>query len=241
MSVPLTCIIIDDDDLDRLTVEAELANYDELRLIGSFGNCLEAISFFRQHRPDVLFTDVDMPEINGMEMIKTINHLGSINIIISSHPEYALQGFQLKAFDFILKPLTSDRFEESIRRVIAFNQLKNKAEAYDILFENEKIIFKEGHKIVNISAKEVIYLEAYGDYTKIVTGNKVYLTLITLSSFLESLPAGKFIRIHRSYAIAIGKVKCLNTKQVDMGSSHLPIGKTYLREIREILGNYMAN
>lgn len=241
MTSALTCIIIDDDDLDRLAVEAELANYPHLRLIGSFGNCLEALPFFNQHRPDVLFTDIDMPEVTGMEMIKTINHLGSINIIISSYPEYALQGFQLKAFDFILKPLESERFRESIKRIEDFTQLKSKADAYDVLFENEKIIFKEGHKIVNISAKEVIYLEAYGDYTKIVTGSKVYLTLITLSSFLDSLPSGKFIRIHRSYVIAIGKVKCLDAKHVDMGTSQLPIGKTYLRGTKEILGGSMAN
>ena len=113
--------------------------------------------------------------------------------------------------------------------------MKGKAEAYDVLFDNDKIIFKEGHNVVNLNANEVIYLEAYGDYTKIVTENKSHLTLATLSNFLESLPAGKFMRIHRSYVVAIKKVKELGQKSIDMGIHSIPIGKIFLRDARQTL------
>ena len=143
------------------------------------------------HKPYVLFLDIDMPGINGIDFVKSIVDLDIINVFITSHPEYALQGFQLKVFDFILNPLETDRFESCLKRIFEFEQLKGKAEAYDVLFDNDKIIFKEGHNVVNLNANEVIYLEAYGDYTKIVTENKSHLTLATLSNLLESLPAGK--------------------------------------------------
>lgn len=235
MKDTLTCIIVDDDDLDRMAVEAELSSYGKMKILGSYHNPIEALSTINSHQPDVLFLDIDMPEINGIDFVKSISNLNAINVFITSHPEYALQGFQLKVFDFILKPLEADRFESCIDRIFDFVKLKDKAEAYDVLFENEKIIFKEGHHVVNLNSNEVIYLEAYGDYTKIVTEKKSHLTLATLSNFLESLPLSKFIRIHRSYVIAINKVKSLGTKTIDMGINDIPIGKTYLKEAKQIL------
>lgn len=234
MGDPLTCIVVDDSDLDRKSVENEIYRSPVLKLVGSFDNCIEALSFFNVQHPNILFVDIDMPDINGLEFIRTINNTNSINVIISSHPEYALEGFQLKVFDFILKPVETDRFESCIKRVEEFIELKNKAKAYDILFEEEKILFKEGHSIISLHANEVLYLEAYGDYTKIVTEKKSYLTLATLSNFLDSLPNGKFIRIHRSYVISINKVRGMNLKTINMGTEAIPIGKTYIKETKQL-------
>ncbi|WP_182923881.1 LytR/AlgR family response regulator transcription factor [Pedobacter planticolens] len=235
MKDTLTCIIVDDDDLDRIAVESELTAFERIKILGSYTNPIEAINSINALKPDVLFLDIDMPEINGIDFVKSISNLDTINVFITSHPEFALQGFQLKVFDFILKPLETDRFESCIHRIFDFVKLKSKAEAYDVLFDNEKIIFKEGHTVVNLNANEVIYLEAYGDYTKIVTEKKSHLTLATLSNFLESLPAEKFMRIHRSYVVAVNKVKSLGAKNIDMGISAIPIGKTYLKEAKQLL------
>lgn len=234
MKDTLTCIIVDDDDLDRIAVAVELSLFSKIKILGSYNNPIEALSAINAHEPDVLFLDIDMPEVNGVDFVKSISKLGTINVFITSHPEFALQGFQLKIFDFILKPLETDRFGNCMQRIFNFIELKNKAEAYDVLFENEKIIFKEGHQVVNLNANDVIYLEAYGDYTKIVTPNKSHLTLATLSNFLESLPSGKFIRIHRSYVVSINKVKSLDNKSIDMGSAVIPVGRTYVRETKKI-------
>ena len=233
MKDTLTCMIIDDDDLDRMAVEAELSSFLKIKILGSYNNPVAAIDAIHAQKPDILFLDIDMPEINGIDFVKSITSLDTINVFITSHPEYALQGFQLKVFDFILKPLETDRFESCINRIYDFEQLKGKAEAYDVLFDNEKIIFKEGHNVINLNANEIIYLEAYGDYTKIVTEKKSDYTLSTLSYFLDSLPAGKFMRIHRSYVVAIKKVKELGQKNIDMGISSIPIGKTFLKDARQ--------
>lgn len=234
MKDKLTCFIVDDDDLDRLAVEAELSSISRIKNIGSFGNAIEAMSAINAKQPDILFLDIDMPDINGIDFIKSISNFDTINVFITSHPEFALQGFQLKAFDFILKPLEKDRFNICINRIYDFVQLKGKAEAYDVLFDNEKIIFKEGHNVINLNTIEIVYLEAYGDYTKIVTEKKSHLTLATLSNFLESLPVGKFMRVHRSYVVAINRVKSINSKTVDMGNNVIPVGKTYIREAKKM-------
>lgn len=235
MDAPLSCLVVDDSDLDRKAVEYEIHNAPDLKLDGSFDNCIEALSFYNHRMPDVLFVDIDMPSINGLEFIKAINNANTINVIISSHAEYALEGFQLKVFDFILKPLETERFESTINRLLDFSRLKSKAEAYDVLFDNEHVVFKDGLKTIKLNVNEILYLEAFGDYTKIVTDKKVHLTLTTLTKFVESLPQGKFMRIHRSYVIAKNKVNSLAPKSVNVATNILPIGKTYLREAKQIL------
>ncbi len=237
MKSKLTCIVVDDCELDRKAVEAEILLRPDLHLLGSFNNCLEALSLIENSKPDVLFMDIDMPEINGLEFIKGINNSDSTNIIISSHPEYALESFQLKVFDYILKPLEHARFDKAVERLKDFSQLKSKAKAYDVLFERECVIFKDGLVTVKVNASDIVYLEAFGDYTKIVTKNKIHLTLTTLSNFLESLPEGKFIRIHRSYIIAKDKINFLSTKSVEVEANLLPIGKTYLKTVKHCLKN----
>ena len=231
MNAPLSCIVIDDCDLDRQSVENEINNSAGLQLIGSFGNCIEALNTFHL-KPDILFIDIDMPEINGLDFIRTIKNFNTINIIISSHPEYALEGFQLKVFDYILKPLESDRFENTVRRLLDFKQLKNKAEAYDVLFERENVVFKDGITTKSVNVNDVLYLEAFGDYTKIVTETKVHLTLATLTRFIDSLPSGKFMRIHRSYAVLKDKISTIGHKEVCIAGKILPIGKTYYKNTK---------
>ncbi|MBC6109522.1 LytR/AlgR family response regulator transcription factor [Pedobacter fastidiosus] len=234
MGVTLSCIIVDDSDLDRKAVENEVFNYPDLKVIGSFDNCLEAMNCFTLNKPDILFVDIDMPEINGLEFIKAINNTSTANIIISSHPEYALEGFQLKVFDFILKPLETQRFDDTIKRLKDFNALKNKAEAYDVLFENEEVVFKDGLTTIKLKASDILYLEAFGDYTKIVTEKKIHLTLTTLSKFIDSLPTDKFVRIHRSYAVAQDKIKSKSSVFVGVGDVSLPIGKTYKSTLSKV-------
>lgn len=235
MKDTLTCIIVDDDEFDQMVLKTELQQYEYIKILGSYNSPLTAISPIMRYKPDILFLDIDMPEINGIDFVKSITDLGTINVFITSHPEFAIQGFQLQVFDFILKPLDHDRLERCIERIVDFKMLKGKAEAYDVLFEKEKISFKEGHQIVNINANDVIYLEAYGDYTKIVTEKDSYLTLATLSNFMESLPIGKFMRIHRSYVVAINKVRRLRQKNLDLGIGSVPIGKTYWKEAKQIM------
>lgn len=233
MTNTLSCIIVEDNDLDRIAIEAELMNFNHLRLLGSFSNALEAMECISTLQPDILFLDIDLPDMTGLQLFDKINSYSPTCVVITSYPEYASQCFELKVFDYILKPVENQRFNQVVNRLVDFSQLKQKARAYDVLFKHEEIIFKVGLSTVKLNSSEILYLEAFGDYTKIVTENKVYLTLATLSNFLELLPPGKFIRIHRSYVIAVNKVRSLNVKKIDIGTSVLPIGRTYLKEAKQ--------
>jgi DNA-binding LytR/AlgR family response regulator len=217
----LSCIIVDDSYLDRAAVQSELENVRHLKLLGSFSNAIAAMEMIRARQPDVLFLDVDMPGVTGLQLFNSVDSYTPACIIISAYPEYAVQGFELKIFDYILKPLDSHRFQLSIQRLLDFSMLKQKASAYDVLFQQEEIIFKEGLNTMKINSSEIIYLEAFGDYTKIVTEKKRYLTLRTLSDFLDALPEGKFMWIHRSYVVAVHKVQRLNVKKYRGGYQHI--------------------
>lgn len=234
MTNALTCIIVDDNYLDRLAIEIELKNLDNIKSLGSFANAMEALETIRNYKPDILFLDVDMPDVNGLQLFRNINSYTPICVIISSYPEYAVEGFELKVFDYILKPLTTERFDVAMKRLFDFIQIREKAMAYTTLFENEKVVFKEGHNVIYLNIHEIIYLEAFGDYTKVVTGLKSYLTLATLTSFLEELPSDKFTRIHRSYAIARERIKLICNTSVGIGDVNLPIGKTYRSLLSQI-------
>jgi DNA-binding LytR/AlgR family response regulator len=233
MTNTLSCIIVDDNYLDRVAVEAAVMNFNHLKLLGSFPNALEAMESISTFRPDVLFLDVDLPDITGLQLFVKIDCYSPTCVIITSCPEYASRCFELKIFDYILKPIESERFNCVVQRISDFVQLRQKARAYDLLFGYEDVTFKVGLLTVKLNSGEILYLESFGDYTKIVTEKKVYLTLATLSKFLESLPSGKFIRIHRSYVVAINKVKSLTVKNIDVGANIIPIGKTYLKAAKQ--------
>jgi DNA-binding LytR/AlgR family response regulator len=234
MTKKITCVIVDDDYLDRLSAEIEVKAEDCLRLIGSFDNATEAAECIQKSRPDILFLDVDMPEISGLELFKSIRDYQPLCVIISSYPEYALQSFELKVFDYILKPLTTERFKSTVDRLCDFISISEKARAYTSLVENEKVIFKEGHNVVYLKISDILYLEAFGDYTKVVTRDKNYLTLATLGGFLEDLPADKFARIHRSYAVSREQIDQIRNTSVGIGSVNLPVGKTYRAVLTQI-------
>lgn len=227
MTAVLTCIIVDDDYLDRLSVELELKGTNHMRLLGSFSSALEVIEFIKNNKPDVLFLDVDMPDISGLQLFKSINSYSPVCIVISSYPEYALESFELKVFDYILKPLTAQRFNDTMMRLSDFYAIKQKAAAYASMIEREKVVFKQGHDEVHLDTNEIIYLEAFGDYTKVVTNQKIYLTLATLSSFLDHLSGDKFLRIHRSYAVARSQINLVCNNTIEVAGVNLPVGKTY--------------
>jgi len=240
MAIPLTCIILDDNYLDRLTIESELEGRDSIRLLGSFASALEAVGPIKKQKPDVLLLDINMPDINGLQLLKGLETQAPVCIIVSSHPEYALESYELHVFDYILKPLTTERFNHALKRVREFLAIKQRAEAYVAMIESEKIVFREGHDEIHLTLNDISYLEAFGDYTKIVTPKKDYLTLATLGSFLESLPSEKFVRIHRSYAVAKAKVSLITRNTIGINDVNLPVGKTYrisLAQIKSLNGN----
>jgi DNA-binding LytR/AlgR family response regulator len=227
-------IAIDDNPIDLLMLKEYAASFPFLEHCGSFSSPAEGLAATQTLQPDLVFLDIEMPGMTGLDVLRQIRDKVPVAVFITSHPEFALEGFQLSALDYILKPVTAERFAHTARRLEEYWDMKQKAISYEVLFENESLTIKEGHNQVKLPQQDIIYLEAMQDYTKVVTEKKNYLTLTTLTGFLEKISNNNFLRVHRSYAVAIKKIKELHSDKVVCGNSVIPIGKTYRSSIAQL-------
>jgi DNA-binding LytR/AlgR family response regulator len=233
---PYNCVIIEDSFIDRLLIEEYVKESPLLKLLASCENPIESLDILNSGKVDLIFLDIDIPVINGVDFFKKIS-CRPLCCFITSHPEYAIEAFDINAFDYILKPVKKDRFEQTIRRLEELRAIKTKAEQYHLLFEQDCLMVKEGTSISKVMVKDVVYLEALTNYTKIVTAERTYITLMNLSNFLNKLPKEKFLRIHRSYAVAVKKVQQIESAELKLMQFKLPIGKTYRHDVNQVFRN----
>ncbi|MCF0052140.1 LytTR family DNA-binding domain-containing protein [Dyadobacter sp. LJ53] len=227
-------IAIDDNPLDLLFISEFAKAFPFLQNCGTFANALEGYEAQQYIKPDLVFLDIEMPGFTGLELLKKIRSEVDIAVFITSHHEFAIEGYELSALDYILKPLTEARFQETARRIREYALMKHRAEAYEVLFGDDTLTIKEGHNQVKLSQKDIIYLEAMQDYTKIITQQKNYVTLSTLTCFMEQLPSDRFMRIHRSYAVSLNQIKELRHSEVVCNNTVIPVGKTYRSAIAKL-------
>lgn len=232
----ISCIIVDDSELDRLSIEAYVEQIPFLKLEGSFASSLDCIGIIEQKNIELLLLDIDMPEISGIEFFSALKN-PPLCIFITSHPEYALEGFETHALDFLVKPAKFERFQRSALRAQEFLQIKDKARLYDVNFADDFLTIKESYDFIQIKISDIIYLEALKDYTKVITLQKTYLTLSNLKNFFEKLPGNRFLRIHRSFAVSINQIKKMEQNELLVSRVRLPVGRTFRNEVNQYLRN----
>ncbi|KQS34063.1 LytTR family DNA-binding domain-containing protein [Dyadobacter sp. Leaf189] len=220
-------IAIDDNPLDLLFLTEFARTHAFLDNCGTFSNVLEGYEAQQYIKPDLIFLDIEMPGFSGIDMLRKIRSEVTMAVFITSHPEFALEGFELSALDYILKPLTEERFAATARKVLEYWEMKQKSQAYEVMFEKDMLTIKEGYNQIRLAQQDIIYLEAMQDYTKIVTSRKNYMTLSSLSYFMEQLPSDRFMRVHRSYAVSVGQIKELRYSELVCSDAIIPVGKTY--------------
>ncbi len=222
-----TCIIVDDDELDRLTLVSYVHRYPFIRITGEFESATDALEFFKSGQvPDVLLLDIDMPGMSGIDLRKQLIQVPAC-IFVTSHPEFALEGFEIAALDYIVKPLKMDRFAKAMERLQQFLEVHYKAELLDYTLGEDTLFIKDGHNHIKLQLHEIIYLEALKDYTAIVTNKKKYCVLTALGNLLKEKAFQTFIRIHRSYAVQKHFISKITTKEVIVNDVLLPIGRRY--------------
>lgn len=226
-SLRLKFIIIDDEELGRLFVETEAEKFTFLQKIGSYENPADAIEAIAKLKPDILFLDIEMPGMSGIELIRKKIKNETLPVFITSHPEFALESYDLDAFDYLLKPVSAERFAQCARRLYDFFLMRHKAFSFDEEKDNDFIIIKQGYDKCKIAFNDIVYLEAMRDYTKIITAEKSYLVLSTLKGIAANLPSEIFVQIHRSYIVNRNKIDVVEKNKVLMESHSLPIGKLY--------------
>lgn len=226
MSKKYTCIIADDNEIDRLMLQHLLQTMSEFDIIGVYENAEDVLKNHSQHLPDALFLDIDMGELSGLELRKMMYDV-PVCVFITAYPEYAIESFEKNALDFIVKPISKERFSLTLKRVSEYLNIKDKAKALDAELGTDIIYIKDGNQKIKIHTHEILYLEAYKDYTKIVTDSAYNIILSSLGNLLSREPFDKFVRIHRSYAVARHKVQKISNQEVFLGDISLPIGRSY--------------
>ncbi len=231
---PLTCAVLDDQVLPRLAVLKELRRHPQLLCLGHFSSVEQLLAADWPAPPDVLFLDIEMGATNGLDYFKSLPE-PPLTVFITSHPEFALDSIEAAAFDYIVKPLSAERFARVVARLLDHQALRHKAALYELHVGVEFLNIREGHGTSRVLVQDIVYLEALDNYTKIHTLGRRYLTLLNLKHLCEQLPPARFLRIHRTFAVAVAKINRLTGSELLVGGTTLPVGRTYRPQLAAFL------
>jgi len=220
----INCIIVDDEPIARDLLTNYISQVPYLRLAGTCSNAFEAMQLLNTKDVELIILDINMPRLSGFELLRSLKQYPSV-IITSAYPEYALEGFELSVIDYLLKPFSFQRFVQATEKVIKKGQepvlpVMEDAGQHFLMVRSDK-------KLTKVYFSDITYVEAYGNYIYIHSRQDKIISKQTLTQFEEQLPAGKFIRIHKSFVVAVNAVKYLEGNEVSLGDTRLPIGKVY--------------
>lgn len=224
----LKCVAIDDEPLALELLQEYVSRFPQLKLVHTFDDAISAIELLRNTKIDLLFIDINMPDITGIDLVRALEERPLI-IFTTAHKQFAIEGFELDAVDYLLKPINFDRFTRAVNKAVDYYKYKN-ASAQE---ENDYLFVHAEYRLVKIPLSDIEYIESLEDYIKIhLTNTKPVLTLLSMKKVLEKLPDDKFQRIHRSYIVAVGKVKSIQNRKVQLVSGmELPISDSYVNFI----------
>lgn len=220
----IRCLIADDELIAHQILEQYIVQTPGLVLVAKCRNALEAFAKLKEHAIDLMFLDIEMPLVNGIAFLKTLPQPPKV-IFTTAYAEYALEGYELNVVDYLLKPFSYERFVKAVDKV---------KQPIDIPVQNDDtyVVIKEKEGLLKIPHNEILYIEASGDYMKIVTHAKSYLTHITMKKLEELLPAGQFVRTHKSYIVALKQIRLLKTDGlVLMNNITVPVSNSYREEV----------
>ncbi len=235
MSRVLTCMIVDDNLVDRKMIRSFAGRFPGLRVLAEFDDPQAALAAARTECPDILFLDIDMPGMTGFELKQQLHQLPAC-VFITNFPDYALEGFEHEAFDFLVKPVTGERFERTFNRLRDFFDLRSKADLLTHTLGADSLFVKTGTEQTRIQLYKVYYLEAMRDYTCVVLENNRVLVSEPMGRLLDSGHFREFVRIHRSYAVQRRFVKKYTSTEVTLlHDVTLPVGRSYKEQLRKLL------
>lgn len=220
--------MVDDEELARSLLLNFIGRNTDLEAVGSLKNPIEAREFLRDNQVDVIFLDVQMPGQTGIEFLEQYNPSQSV-ILTTAYPDFAIEGYQLNVIDYLLKPFSFSRFEKSIDKVLAKETRKFPNGERDFL------IIKADHKIIRIPYQSIIYIQSMREYASFVTTNEKILSLFSLKKLEAELPMNQFLRIHKSYIVAINQVKAIEGNTLYLGEVALPVGNSYKEKVLEAI------
>ncbi|WP_438422403.1 LytR/AlgR family response regulator transcription factor [Aquimarina macrocephali] len=226
----LRCIIVDDEQTARNILKKYIGDVSTLDLMGEFKNALEALDYIQNHSVDVMFLDIEMPKLSGLNLAKIIENKIKI-VFTTAHREFALEGFDLSAIDYLLKPFSFDRFLKSIQKINPSLSTTTVTPAPVV----DHIFVKADKKMVKINFSELLYIEGLSNYVKIHTIENTLVVYEKMSDLVLRLPSLSFMRIHRSYIVNTEKIKTYTKEYVEIKKRHIPISLTYRNALLSFL------
>jgi len=240
----IKCLVIDDEPPARVILKEHISRVDSLELTGDCSNAVEAISFLQHNVVDLLFLDIQMPHILGTSFIRTLKNPPKI-IFTTAFRKYAVEGFDLNAVDYLLKPISFERFLQAVNKIFQTNIVvaTTTTPTTEIVPEQAHpfLYFRVDRKMVKVFLDDILFFESMKDYIKIFTTTKTIITKQPISSLEELLPADAFLRIHRSFIVAIDKIDSFNSDSIEIKKSELPIGRVYKSEVAKLLNASSVN
>ena len=237
-SKKIKCLVIDDEPPARDILKKYVAGVDLLQLAGECSNAVETLSFLQNNSVDLLFLDIKMPYILGTSFLRTLKNPPKV-IFTTAFRKYAVEGFDLNAVDFLLKPISFERFLQAVNKVMQLNidVAGNSNLSNDSLSDQSHpfLYFRADRKMVKVFLEDILFIESLKDYIKVVTTNKVIVSKQSISSLEEMLPKDAFVRVHRSYMIAVNKIDSYNTDSIEIGKKEIPIGRLFRHDVTRIL------
>jgi DNA-binding LytR/AlgR family response regulator len=222
----MNCIAIDDEPLALNVIKEFCEKTGFLNLIGSYNNPFDALKLLRDHQVDLLFLDIQMPNISGIEFYKSLSNPPMV-IFTTAYSEHALTGFEVNAIDYLVKPFAFERFVKAINKAFELKSLKKEASHQIIQQMPDFIMIKVEYNTVRIDLNSILYVEGLKDYIKLFCGARPVLTKSTLKNIEEKLPEERFCRVHKSYIVAIDKIERIENNRIIIGEHRIPVGDQY--------------
>lgn len=226
----IRCLIVDDEPLSRQVLNGFIADHPDLELAGECKDALEAMSFLEKHEIDLLFLDINMPKLSGVNFYKSLQQKPEV-IFTTAYSEFAVEGFELNAIDYLMKPIAFERFVKAVQKVkLKMGQSSNSS------FAQDYIMLKADKKMYRTPFEDILFCEALGDYVKVHLKDKVLIISTTMKNILAELPEQLFLRTHKSYIINKTKVEYIEGNQIKIGNQLVSIGQSYREEVMKALG-----
>ncbi|GAA4007024.1 LytTR family DNA-binding domain-containing protein [Hymenobacter fastidiosus] len=221
----INCLIIDDEPFARELLQGYIAQLPHLHLVASCEHVFEALEVLQQQRIDLLFSDINMPQVNGIEFIRSLHNPPYV-VFVTASPNHALEGFELDALDYIVKPVSFPRFLKAVNKALA---VINSRPTAVVAAEPQFLFVKEGHSLRRVLFDEIYYIEGMKDYIKIILQDRIIITYLRMSRVENQLPATRFTRIQKSYIVRMDAIRAISGNEAELYNlpEKLPIGKQY--------------
>ena len=227
----MRCIVVDDDELSRSVIEDLINETDSLELIKSCEDAVEAFKVIKEEHIDLVFLDIEMPKMDGLEMLRTLSPLPQV-ILVTAHEKYAVESYEYDVTDFLHKPISLARFMKAVDK--AYNGFENNRAS--ITSQDKTIFIKADSRLVQINTEDILYIEALGNYMRIFTsGDQKYTILSTMKDIISKLSSDDFVRVHRSFIVRLDKIKTIEDNYIVINSKQINIGKAYKDDLTQKL------